>query len=383
MFARTNDTVNELSPESVYALTCRKAGSSVRPEGKAGLSAMNDRPGNSSPFPARPTVVVAMGADEAAASLPADLRAELGTMARLTPGVLTGDLTAPEERTALADADVLITGWGTPPLSEGVLASAPRLRAVVHAAGSVRELVTSTVWSRGIVVSSAAEANAGPVADYTCAAIVFAAKKAIPAAAAYATGPKPVFLDREGADGRTIGLIGASRIGRRVLTRLRASDAEFRILLYDPYVTAEEAAELGVEMTGVDDLCRASSIVTVHAPLLPETHRLLNAERLALIPDGGTVVNTARGALVDTDALTRECLSGRLDAILDVTDPEPLPEGHPLRKLPNVLLTPHIAGAQGSEVRRLGAYAVEEIGRLVRGEMLRGRVLKEDLGRQA
>ncbi|WP_184736622.1 hydroxyacid dehydrogenase [Streptomyces netropsis] len=324
-----------------------------------------------------------MGADEAAASLPADLRTELDTIARLTPGVLTGDLTAPEERRALAAADVLITGWGTPALTEGVLASAPRLRAVVHAAGSVRELVTSTVWHRGIVVSSAAEANAGPVADYTYAAIVLAAKKAIPAAAAYATNPKPAFLDREGADGRTVGVIGASRIGRRVLARLRASDAKFRILLYDPCVTAREAAGLGVELSGLDELCRASSIVTVHAPLLPETHRLLDAERLALIPDGGTVVNTARGALVDTDALTRECLAGRLDAILDVTQPEPLPVGHPLRKLPNVLLTPHIAGAQGSEVRRLGAYAVEEIGRLVRGEPLRGRVREEELSRLA
>lgn len=104
---------------------------------------------------------------------------------------------------------------------------------------------------------------------------------------------------------------------------------------------------------------------------------------LKLVPDGGVVVNTARGSLVDTEALARECAAGRLDAFLDVTDPEPLPPGHPLLTLPNVLVTPHMAGAQGSEVRRLGLYAVEEAERFARGEELLGRLRREDLARLA
>ncbi|MBT2386214.1 hydroxyacid dehydrogenase [Streptomyces sp. ISL-11] len=323
-----------------------------------------------------------MGAAEAAAVLPSDLRARLGEFAEPVPGTLTGALTAPGARETLARAEILITGWGCPPLTEEVLDGSPHLRAVVHAAGSVRRLVTEGVWERGIVVSSAAEANAGPVADFTLAALTFAAKGAFTAAAAYEAG-WPAFPDRRGADGRTIGVIGASRIGRRVIAGLRASDAGYRILLYDPYVAGPDAAGLGAEAVGLDELCGASDIVTVHAPHTPETYRLLDARHLALIPDGGTVINTARGALIDTFALTRECATGRLDAMLDVTDPEPLPAGHPLLHMPNVLVTPHVAGAQGSEARRLGAWAVEEVARLVNGVPPAGRVRRGDLDRLA
>ncbi|MFE0044710.1 hydroxyacid dehydrogenase [Streptomyces albireticuli] len=326
-----------------------------------------------------------MGADEADAVLPPELRTRLTELAAPVPGVLTGALTTPHAREALAHADILLTGWGCPPLTEDVLRGAPRLRAVVHAAGSVKRLVSEAVWERGIVVSSAADANAGPVADYTLAVIALAAKGALTTAAAYGARGEgwPAFRDRRGADGRTIGVVGASRIGRRVLAGLRASDAAYRILLHDPYVPGPQAELLGAEPVGLDALCRRSALVTVHAPETPETRHLLDARRLALLPDGATIVNTARGSLVDTDALTRECASGRLSAVLDVTDPEPLPPDHALLRMPHVLVTPHIAGAQGSEARRLGAYAVEEVGRLVRGEPLLGLVRREMLEHSA
>ncbi|MEU5053469.1 hydroxyacid dehydrogenase [Streptomyces sp. NPDC021096] len=318
------------------------------------------------------TIVIAMGTDEATAVLPADLRARLAEF-----GAVAG-------QDELARADVLLTGWGSPRLTGELLGRAPRLRAVVHAAGSVKWLLTPAVWERGIVVSSAAAANAGPVADYTYALIILASKRALPTAAAYSAASHwPDFHERTGADARTVGVVGASRIGRLVMDRLRTADAGYRTLLYDPYVSAAEARELGATAVDLDTLCGNSSIVTLHAPELPETRGLLTAARLALIPDGGTVVNTARGTLVDTEALVRECASGRLAAFLDVTDPEPLPPGHPLFGMPNVLVTPHIAGAQGSEVRRLGAYAVEEVGRWVRGDRLRGEVRGEELDRLA
>ncbi|MEV0281557.1 hydroxyacid dehydrogenase [Streptomyces sp. NPDC050610] len=329
-------------------------------------------------MPERPTAAMAMGADEAEAVLPPELRARLARLTDLHPDPLTGPLDTPAARTVLARTDLLVTGWGCPPLTADVLAHAPRLRAVLHAAGSVKALVSEALWARGIAVSSAADANAGPVADFTLAAIVLAAKKALPTAAAY-PGGWPAFRDRRGADARTIGVIGASRIGRLVIARLRDSDRGHRLLLHDPYVREDDAARLGTEPTGLDELCRTAGIVTVHAPELPDTIGMLNARRLALIPDGGTVVNTARGSLIDTDALTRECATGRLDAFLDVTDPEPLPAGHPLLALPNVLVTPHIAGAQGSEARRLGAYAVDEVARHLRGEPLLGRRSAADL----
>lgn len=318
-----------------------------------------------------PVVVTALDPETAAAVLPRDLRERLGEFTE------PGGSVAREGPAGLARADLLITGWGSPVLTEEFLAAAPRLRGVFHAAGSVKGLVTPAVWERGIVVSSAAEANAGPVSDYAFALITLAAKRALATAAAYeAYGREgwPGFRERRGGDGLTIGVIGASRIGRKVMDRLRASDAGYRILLHDPYAAGS---------VDLETLCGKSSIITLHAPELPETRHLLNAERLALIPDGGTVVNTARGSLIDTDALTRECASGRLDAFLDVTEPEPLEQGHPLLALPNVMVTPHIVGAQGSEVRRLGAWVVEEIERWVRGLPLLGRVEGSELHRLA
>ncbi|MGW5862566.1 hydroxyacid dehydrogenase [Streptomyces sp. NPDC055239] len=311
-----------------------------------------------------------------------DIRERLARSVELAPALLTGPLTGADARAVLADTEILVTGWNCPPVTAEVLAHAPRLRALVHAAGSVKPVVTDALWDRGVAVSSAADANAGPVVAYTLAAITFASKGALSTAAGYTAGWPP-FTERNGADARTIGIIGASRIGRGVIAALRASDAALRVLLTDPYVSREEAAGLGVELVDLSELCRSSSIVSVHAPQLPETLGMVSEEMLKLIPDGGTVINTARGALVDTEALARECGSGRLDAFLDVTDPEPLPAGHPLLVLPNVLVTPHVAGAQGSEVRRLGEYAVGEVERFVRGEELRGRLLREDLPRMA
>ncbi|MFI0236520.1 hydroxyacid dehydrogenase [Streptomyces sp. NPDC016845] len=323
-----------------------------------------------------------MGAQVVERVFPPDLRERLGRGTRLAAAPLTGALDGPDAARVLAGTEILITGWDCPPLTERVLASAPRLRAVIHAAGSVRPVATDAVWERGLLVSSAADANARPVVAFTLAAIAFAAKGALGAAAGYATA-WPGFAAREGADGRVVGVVGASRIGRGVIEALRADEAGYRVLLCDPYVDEAGAARLGAERVELAELCRRSSIVTLHAPLLPSTTGMLSAEMLSLIPDGGTVVNTARGALLDTEALAAECWAGRLSAFLDVTDPEPLPAGHALLGLPSVLVTPHVAGAQGSEVRRLGLYAVEEVERVVRGEPLRGLTTRSDMTRLA
>ncbi|MFF2525351.1 hydroxyacid dehydrogenase [Streptomyces liangshanensis] len=329
----------------------------------------------------RPTAVCVMDPAVAGSVLPPDLRARLSAVVRLAPDPAGPDL---DEvfTAALADAEVLVSGWGCPRLTAGVLERAPRLRAVAHAAGSVKSLVSDAVWERGIVVSSAADANAGPVVAHTVALVTLAARRTLTMAAGY-RDKWPAFSSRSGADGHTVGIVGASRIGRRVIAELARSDARYRILLSDPYVTDEEARRLGAERVGLADLCRESGVVSVHAPLLPETTGLLDAGLLALIPDGGALINTARGALVDTEALTRECRAGRLEAYLDVTDPEPLPPGHPLLSLPNVLVTPHVAGAQGTEVRRLGQYAVEEVERWAAGQPLLGQVTREALPRLA
>jgi phosphoglycerate dehydrogenase-like enzyme len=248
----------------------------------------------------------------------------------------------------------------------------------------VRGLVTDACWERGLVVSSAAQANALPVAEYTLAMILLAGKGVFSLNRRYrfeSAYPPVRDLRGLGNNGRTVGIIGASRIGRRVLELLRPFD--LRPLLFDPYADEAQAGALGARLVSLEELLSASDIVSVHAPDVPATRGMLSGERLALIKDGGVVINTSRGSLIDQHALTRELLSGRLTAVLDVTEPEPLPTESELHDLPNVFLTPHIAGSVGNELERLGSTVVDEVEQFVAGRPLRQQVLPADLVRVA
>ncbi|SED19707.1 Phosphoglycerate dehydrogenase [Streptomyces sp. 2314.4] len=319
----------------------------------------------------RPNLLLAMGPGIAERLLDDQRRSRLVTLARTDPGLVADELAdpAPAIAAALAEAEVLLTCWGAPLLTSRVLAAAPRLRAVVHAAGSVKHHITEVCWQRGIAVASVASANALPVAEYTLAAILFANKRVLHAAHRYRALRAPHDWHRELSDagnyGRTVGIIGASRIGRRLIALLRPFD--LHVLLHDPYVDAAEAARLGAAPVPLDTLCAESGIVTVHAPQLPATHHMLGARELALMPDGATLINTARGSLIDETALLPELLTGRLNAVLDVTDPELPPPDSPLYDLPNVLLTPHIAGSLGGELHRLADRALDEVARFASG----------------
>ncbi len=268
----------------------------------------------------------------------------------------------------LAEVDVLLTGWGCPPLTPEVLDAAPKLALVAHAAGTVRDVVDERSWDRGLVVTSAGWANAVPVAEYALAAILLAGKGVLTARERYRTTREaPLLLEGPvGNHGQTVGIVGASTVGRLVIGHLARHDVE--VLVYDPYLDEAGAAALAVERCDLIDVCRRSRVVSVHAPHTAETVGLLGARELAAMPDGATIVNTARGSIVDAAALESELASGRLAAVLDVTDPEPLPGSSPLFDLPNVFVTPHLAGSQGNELHRLADAAVTEIERFARGE---------------
>lgn len=329
------------------------------------------------------TVMLAMAEASRTRVLVPAVQARLEAAATVLPvGPGTSFLDDPSVLAALPDVDVLLTGWGCPRIGPGVLDAAPKLQAILHAAGSVKAIVDPAAFDRGIQVSSAVVANALPVAEFTVASIVLAGKRAFRLAAQYR-------LERRKTDphgmpgnyGRTVGLLGASRIGRMVAERLRSFDLQ--VLISDPYLTAAEAAELGAELVGNDDLFRRSDILSVHAPLLPETTGLVDARLLGLLRDGSVLINTARGKIVDAAALERECVSGRIDAVLDVTDPEPLLPDSPLLDLPNVFVTPHVAGAVGNEIARLGDLAVSELERLAAGRPLQHTISPAELGRIA
>ncbi|MFG3658490.1 hydroxyacid dehydrogenase [Streptomyces sp. NPDC047706] len=331
-----------------------------------------------------PRAVFAMDPVHLPLLFPAPLLARLRRTAEIDPAPVAGDFADPGVAAALSGAQVLITGWGCPRLDDDVLAAAPGLRAVLHAAGSVRPLVGEALWKRGVTVSSAAAANAVPVAEFTLAMILLSGKDAFAHRERYRrTHARPSAAQTAGTGnlGRRVGVVGASRVGRRLLELLRPHD--FEVLLHDPCVDAAEGAALGARPVPLEVLLRGSDIVTLHAPEVPGTRHLLNRERLAMIRDGGVLINTSRGALVDHGALTGELVAGRLSAILDVTEPEPLPADSPLHTLPNVFLTPHIAGSLGNELERLGRVVVEELERLTAGLPLAHEVRHEDFSRIA
>ncbi|MFG1670091.1 hydroxyacid dehydrogenase [Streptomyces sp. Y7] len=317
----------------------------------------------------RPHALFAMSAENVPLVFPPGVLARLRESLDIDPAAVAEDFTDPRLADRLARTEILVTGWGCPRLEGAVLDAAPKLRAVLHSAGSVKGIVTPELWRRGIVVSSAATANAVPVAEYTLAMILLAGKDVLAARdrlRSERVHPGWGLVPGIGNLGRRVGVIGASRIGRRVIELLRPFDLV--PALADPYVDTAGAAALGVPLLPLDDLLRTSDVVTVHAPATEETRHLIGARELALMPDGAVLVNTARGALLDHDALIAELRTGRLSAILDVTDPEPLPPDSPLYDLPNAVITPHLAGSQGNEAARLGLTVTQEAERLVAGE---------------
>jgi phosphoglycerate dehydrogenase-like enzyme len=333
----------------------------------------------------RPETVLAMTADLPERLFSPAALDRLRALASIDPDVVLRDLRSPPARARLERAEIILSGWGCPPVDEAVLQAAPALRAIVHAGGGVKGHVTPACWERGILVSTAAAANAGPVAEYTLAMILLANKAAHRIARTYGQRRAAVDLLAEfpgvGNYRKTVGIIGASRIGGRVIELLRPFELD--VLVSDPYLDAGAATRLGVELRELDELLAASDVVSIHAPALPSTRHMIDARRLALLRDGATLVNTARGSLVDQDALVAELLSGRIDAVIDVTEPEVLPPDSPLFELPNVVLTPHIAGALGVEVRRLGDSAIDEIERYAAGRPFAHPVTVTDLERVA
>jgi len=319
--------------------------------------------------PRRPEAMLVMGAGT--------LRTQFGEaeLARLAAAAVLGDplsvaeLNSPQAMARLAVVEVLITSWGCPPLDEEVLRHAPRLRAVLHAAGSVRGHVGRPVFDRGILVTTAAGANAEPVARYTLAAILWAVKK-VPFLAADARAHRDDWSYR-GLRGEPRGtspvvvLVGFSRVGRRV-ARLLQLTAAATVLVVDPYADPAAVAAAGAELVTLADGLPRADVLSLHAPSLPSTRHMIGAAELAALPTGATFINTARGALVDRAALEQACLAG-LHAILDVTDPEPLPRTSVLYELPNVMLTPHVAGSLGAETRLLTACALSELERYAAG----------------
>lgn len=280
----------------------------------------------------------------------------------------------------IGDYDALLTCWGAPTLTSEVLEQATRLKIVAHSAGTVKFFVGEEVLDRGIRVTSAAAAMAPAVAEFALILTMLGMQPVHIYNEAMHIDPggwntkESLGFGPEIASSR-IGVVGAGLVGRQYIGKVRALGAE--VVVADPYLPDEDAAAMGVERVTLPDLMASCPIVVIHAPSTPETHHMIGREELAVMPDNGFLVNTARSWVVDQNALLAELQSGRLRAALDVYDQEPLPWDHPYRSLPNVILTPHVAGASSRTNWRQGYFAVEDLRRFFAGEPLVHEVTRE------
>lgn len=265
-----------------------------------------------------------------------------------------------------------ITGWGTPSLTDDILAGAPDLTLVAHTAGSIHRLVPATAIEKGLRVTHAAAIIADAVAELVIGQTLRYLRNLDQMDDGMKAGAGWMDIRQE-YPGRllgdqVVGIVGTGHVGRTVIARFRAFGST--VLASDPYLSEEKAAELGVTKVDLDDIFAKSDIVSLHAPALPDTVGIVDRRRLGLLRDGALFINMSRGALVKEDELLEELLRNRIFAILDVFAQEPLAADSPLQQLSNVYLSPHAAGQTADTYLRQGRAMVAEVERFLAGERL-------------
>ena len=270
-----------------------------------------------------------------------------------------------------ADVEIAFSSWQMPVFTEEeIKACFPSLKCVFYAAGSV-QFFARPFLACGVKVFSAWAANAVPVAEMTVAEIILANKGFFLSSRVFHKEGKPaatgVFSLCRGNYGETVGIIGAGMIGKLVINMLKSY--YLKVLVFDPFLSDTDADALGVEKCSLERLFAESFVVSNHLANNAQTVGMLNYDLFQLMRENAVFLNTGRGAQVVEDDLVR-ILEERKDltALLDVTYPEPPVENHPFYTLENCILTPHIAGSAGHEVRRMSAYMAREFECYVKGE---------------
>jgi phosphoglycerate dehydrogenase-like enzyme len=289
-----------------------------------------------------------------------------------------------ENPSLLGDVDVIFSGWGAPVLDEAFMRAAPNLKAFFYGSGSVRSVVQEAFWARNIPITSSVRANAIPVAEFTLSQIIFGLKAGwqfnarckVPGSARIRGWDAHGVVPCAGGYHSTVGLVSLGTIARLVRRFLRSLDV--RVVAYDPYASGEDAARLNLELCSLEDVFGHSDVVSLHTPDLPGTRGMITGDFLSLMKRNTTFINTARSAVVRHDEMI-DVLTGRPDlwAVLDVTEVTTDAEYRRLQELPNVTLTPHIAGSLGPECARMGRFMVDELKRFLAGQSLRYELTRE------
>lgn len=310
---------------------------------------------------------------------PKQVRNEIEKLTDIYASPLTMEDIA-NDKFILREVEAIFTGWGGPKIDQEFLEAAPNLKVVFFAAGSIKTIATDAAWEKGIVFTTAVTANAIPVAEYTLSQILLSLKGGWRLAQdmkRYKKYPERHSYQIPGAFGSTVGLISLSRVGRKVNEYLQPFD--INVLAYDPFIDEEEAAELNVELCSIEEIFERSDVISLHAPWLEETVGMITGAHFEKMKPYAGFINTARGAIVRETEMIR-VLQQREDitAVLDVTYPEPPHHESPLYTLPNVILTPHIAGSEGEERGRMGSYMLAELKRYLSGKQMKWQVSKKE-----
>lgn len=252
-----------------------------------------------------------------------------------------------------------------------IIEAGRRLKVIGRAGVGVDNIDVDAATRRGILVINAPEGNTLATAEHTIA-LMLALARWIPAA--HAAVVRDRRWDRQRfmgiqIHGKTLGVVGLGRVGSQVARKAQALG--MTVLAYDPYISAERARELGVELTSVDDLCRRADIITVHTPLTPATRGIIGARQFAVMKDGVRIINCARGGIVDEQALLEALQSGKVaGAALDVFENEP-PWGSALLESEKVIVTPHLGASTVESQINVAVDVAAEVLRALRGQLVR------------
>ncbi|MBR5236493.1 MAG: hydroxyacid dehydrogenase [Clostridia bacterium] len=274
----------------------------------------------------------------------------------------------PEElRDALVDIDVAVASWGTLRFDEEVLSKANRLKIIAYAAGSVASLVSDAIYEKGILLLSGNTVFAESVAECTLCYIMCSLRNL---RHFFMTPERPWRTGDEDAEkgimDRTIGIVGYGMISKYFLKMLEPFHVKKKI--YSGHITEEEAAKYGATVATLDEIFETCDIISLHSGLNEKTYHMIQEKHLKKMQDGALLVNTARGAIVDEEALIRELQTGRIYAALDVFETEPLPADSPLLTMENVICLPHIGGPTVDRGEYVTLKLIDEIKKWQNGE---------------
>jgi phosphoglycerate dehydrogenase-like enzyme len=292
---------------------------------------------------------------------------------------------SPQLKRELAGAQALITTWDSPAFADELLELAPKLRTIAHCGGEVKSRFRGSLLDR-LTIITAPEPMGRATAELGAALVLYCGRNVEwyreelrkPTSRIYesvhARGT-PEFLI-----GRRVGMLGFGRIARTVVDLLRPFEITWQV--HDPYAPREVEQNYPVRLVSLTDLLKSSGLLLLTAALTDETRGILDKKKLALLPVGATVINIARGGLLDLDALTNQVRRGKLCCALDVTDPlEPLPKKHPLRRLNGAIVTPHMGGGSRVARNQMADVLLDDLESFFRGDEVKNRVTTAMLAR--